>query len=177
MRSPLRARTLILSGAALGAATSPAAAAGLDVKVEIPRLKVAEYHAPYVSFWIQKEDESSAGTLAVWYDGRNKEDGGRKWLKDMRQWWRKAGRSMAMPADGISGPTRPPGVAAISFPGSAPALAQLPPGEYRLVAEAAREVGGTEAVKVPFKWPPRAPASASAKGSEELGAVTVAARP
>ena len=173
----MRTRTLLLSGAALSAAGSPAAAAGLDVKLEIPRLSVAEYHAPYVSLWIQKADETSAGTLAVWYDGKNKEDGGRKWLKDMRQWWRKAGRSMAMPADGITGATRPPGVQAMSFPGSAPVLAQLPPGEYRLVAEAAREVGGTEAVKVAFRWPPKAPATAAAKGSEELGAMSVTARP
>lgn len=172
----LNVRTLALSGAALAAA-APAAAADLSVKLEIPALSVAEYHRPYVALWIQKPDESSAGTLAVWYDSRNKEDGGQKWLKDMRQWWRKAGRSMAFPADGVSGATRAPGVQAVSFPASAPALAQLPPGDYRLVAEAAREVGGTEAVKVPFKWPPKAVQTASAKGAAELGALTVSTRP
>ena len=41
-----------------------------------------------------------------------------------------------------------------------------------LVVEAAREVGGHEAVRVPFTWgKPGKPATA--KGSAELGAVTV----
>ena len=183
MSRPLRARPLALSGAAplalVGAALAPAAAdaAELQVKVEIPRLQVAEYHRPYVSLWIQKADESAAGTLAVWYDAKNKEDAGQKWLKDMRQWWRKAGRGMSFPADGISGATRAPGVQAISFSSKSPALAQLPPGDYRLVVEAAREVGGTEAVKASFKWPPAAAATTSAKGSAELGVVSVSARP
>ena len=46
-----------------------------------------------------------------------------------------------------------------------------------LAVEAAREVGGEETVKVPLLWPPKKPESASAKGSTELGAVTVTAKP
>lgn len=164
---------LTFAGAAVGAA--PALAADLNVAVEIPRLSVAEYHRPYVAIWIEKPDATAAGTLAVWYDADSKEDHGAKWLKDIRQWWRKAGREMSFPADGISGATRAPGPQKLVFSGAKGALKSLPPGQYNLVVEAAREVGGHEAVRVPFTWgKPGKPASA--KGSAELGAVTVSVK-
>lgn len=164
---------LTFAGAAMGA--NAASAADLNVTVEIPRMTVAEYHKPYVAIWIENADASAAGTLAVWYDAGNREDKGAKWLKDMRQWWRKAGREMSFPADGVSGATRAPGPQKLVFAGSKGALKALKPGQYNLVVEAAREVGGHEAVRVPFTWgKPGKPASA--KGATELGAVTVAVK-
>ena len=165
---------LTFAGAAVAGA--PALAADLNVTVEIPKLTVAEYHKPYVAIWIENPaDSTAAGTLAVWYDAGNKEDHGAKWLKDMRQWWRKAGREMTFPADGISGATRAPGPQKLVFAGSKGALKALKPGQYNLVVEAAREVGGHEAVRVPFSWgKPGKPASA--KGAAELGAVTVSVK-
>ena len=159
-RSPkLSLSLLTFAGAAVGAA--PALAADLNVTVEVPRLTVAEYHRPYVAIWVEAPDASAAVTLAVWYEADSKEDHGAKWLKDMRQWWRKAGRSMSFPADGISGAKGP--------------LKTLKPGQYTLVVEAAREVGGHEAVRVPFVWgKPGKPATA--KGTAEVGAVTVAVK-
>ncbi|MFY8142646.1 MAG: DUF2271 domain-containing protein [Caulobacter sp.] len=164
---------LTFAGAAVGA---PAMAADLNVTVELPKLNVAEYHKPYVAIWIENPaDSTAAGTLAVWYDAKNREDNGAKWLKDMRQWWRKAGREMSFPADGVSGATRAPGPQKLVFSGAKGALKTLKPGQYNLVVEAAREVGGHEAVRVPFTWgKPGKPASA--KGSAELGAVTVSVK-
>jgi hypothetical protein len=164
---------LTFAGAAVGV---PAMAADLNVTVEVPKLNVAEYHKPYVAIWIENPaDSSAAGTLAVWYDAKNREDNGAKWLKDMRQWWRKAGREMSFPADGVSGATRAPGPQKLVFSGAKGALKNLKPGQYNLVVEAAREVGGHEAVRVPFAWgKPGKPATA--KGSAELGAVTVSVK-
>nr|WP_232793447.1 DUF2271 domain-containing protein [Caulobacter hibisci] len=147
-------------------------AADLNVTVEIPRLTVAEYHKPYVAIWVEAPDATAAATLAVWYDPDSKEDKGEKWLKDMRQWWRKAGRSMSFPADGISSATRAPGPQKLTFSGSKSELSKLKPGAYTLVVEAAREVGGHEAVRVPFVWG-KAGKPATAKGTAELGAVSV----
>ena len=48
----------------------------------------------------------------------------------------------------------------------------MPAGDYVLVVEAARELGGREAVRVPFRW--GSANTARATGSTELGAVTVA---
>ena len=164
---------LTFAGAAVG---SSAMAADLNVTVDVPKLNVAEYHKPYVAIWIENPaDSTAAGTLAVWYDAKNREDNGAKWLKDMRQWWRKAGREMSFPTDGVSGATRAPGPHKLVFSGAKGALKNLKPGQYNLVVEAAREVGGHEAVRVPFTWgKPGKPATA--KGSAELGAVTVSVK-
>ncbi len=160
---------LTFAGAAVGA---PAMAADLNVTVEIPRLTVAEYHKPYVAIWVEGPDAGAAATLAVWYDADSREDKGQKWLKDMRQWWRKAGRAMSFPADGITSATRAPGPQKLVFSGAKSELSKLKPGEYTLVVEAAREVGGHEAVRVPFTWG-KPGKTATAKGTAELGAVSV----
>ena len=57
------------------------------------------------------------------------------------------------------------------------ALGQLAPGEYAVVLEAAREVGGRELVKVPFVWPPKGAATTQARGQHELGAISVTVKP
>lgn len=161
---------LILTGAPLiGLAAAPAAAQTLDVTVTVPRLSVAEYHAPYVAFWLEKAG-APARTLAIWYDYDNRENGGKKWLTDVRSWWRASGRSLTLPMAGVSGATRPPGTHRVSFkPG------QLPPGQYTLMIEASRELGGREVLRLPFTWGGK-PARAAAKGSSELGAVALAVR-
>lgn len=170
--------TTIRYAAALSAAglAWPAVAADLALKVEIPRLSVAEYHRPYVAIWIEKADQSFASNLAVWYDIKLRNNEGTKWLKDMRAWWRKSGRELSMPVDGLSGATRAPGEHSVSF-GNAPVLSQLAPGDYTVVLEAAREVGGRELVKVPFVWPPKAATTTQARGQHELGAVSVTVKP
>lgn len=163
----MRNLSIVLSAAALGAA-APAAAADLSVSVEIPRLSVAAYHRPYVAVWIERPDNTAVRTLAVWYEVSNVAEG-EDWLKDMRTWWRRGGRSMAMPMDGVSSATKAPGRHTVAVPGAR--LSNLPAGDYVMVVEAARELGGRELVRVPFRW--GAANSGSASGSTELGAVRV----
>lgn len=153
-------------------AAAPAPAADLSVSIELPRINSAAYHRPYVAVWIEKPDQSAVQTLAVWYHpgSRNSQGDGTDWLRDLRAWWRKGGRAMAMPADGISGPTKAPGRHAVNVPGAR--LRNLPAGQYTLVVEAAREMGGRESVRVPFRW--GAANTASRTGSSELRAVRVA---
>lgn len=167
---------LPLALAAAGAVL-PALAADLGVKIEIPRLNVAEYHRPYVSIWIEKPDQSFVANLAVWYDMKLRNNEGTKWLKDMRSWWRKSGRDLNMPMDGLSSATRAPGEHSLQFAGAKSPLDQLAAGEYQLVVEAVREVGGRELLRMPFQWPPKAATSADAKGGHELGAVSVQLKP
>jgi hypothetical protein len=154
----------------LAAAAAPAAGADLSVSVELPRLNTASYHRPYVAVWIERPDQSAVRTLAVWYQQtRNNEGDGKDWLKDLRTWWRKGGRAMTLPADGVSGATRAPGRQSITVPGAR--LNGLQPGQYNIVVEAARELGGREVVRVPFRW--GAANAGTASGSTELGAVRV----
>ncbi len=168
-----------LSAAALSGLMSAAGVAGdLNLTVEIPQLAVAEYHRPYVAIWLEKPDQTFAANLAVWYDIKPKEgENGTTWLKDMRQWWRKSGRSLQMPVDGVSGATRPPGKHQVTFSGAKAPLSSLSPGSYQLVIEAAREVGGREILRIPFEWPAKAPDSKQVKGEHELGTVALTLKP
>ena len=174
-------------------------AAGISVDIEIPQLDVAEYHRPYVAAWIEREDNTVAANLAVWYQqerakprpqnreakpgeagaGSGKDPGngageggesGTKWLPDLRQWWRRSGRSLSVPVDGVTGATRPVGTHTLQFDDTS-ALKDLAPGNYRLVVEAAREVGGRELLRLPFAWPIAAAATSEAKGKTELGRI------
>src|SRR5690349_6564816 len=164
--SPSLALTLpLLSGSAV--------AADLSVKFDLPQLNVAEYHKPYVAMWIEKGDGAVASTLAVLYDVKKKDNAGEKWVKDMRTWWRKAGRDTQLPIDGVSGATRAAGTHTLSFGPARTGIDKLPAGDYKLVIEAAREAGGRELVRVPFTLPARGKVAATANGKEELGAVSL----
>jgi hypothetical protein len=156
--------------------TGAAHAADLNVAIEVPRLSVAEYHRPYVAVWIEGPDRT-AMHLDVWYDVKLKDHEGAKWLKDLRAWWRRIGRDLTLPADGVSGATRAPGAYELAFPASHPAIANLAPGEYRLMVEAAREVGGRELIEIPFRWPATEIQRYQAQGQHELGAVAVTVKP
>lgn len=165
----MRQLPLILTTAAAAAVAGPALAADITVSVEIPRLSVAAYHRPYVAVWIERPDNTAVRTLAVWYEVSNVAEG-EDWLKDMRTWWRRGGRALNLPMDGVSSATKAPGRHALTVPGAR--LRDLPAGDYVMVVEAARELGGREAVRVPFRW--GAANTARAAGSTELGAVSVA---
>lgn len=156
-------KTLIL---AAGMVAAPASAG--TIEVTIPRMNVAEYHRPYLAAWIEPTGGGTARTLAVWYDVKKVgNEPGTKWLADLRTWWRKGGRSLRLPADGVSGATHVPGAYRIPIP------ANIAAGSYVLYVEAAREDGGRELVTVPLNVPVR---NASASGHSELGAISINVR-
>ena len=157
--------------------SSWAVGAELAVKFEIPQLQVAEYHRPYVAIWLEKADLPQITSLAVLYDVKKKDNGGTKWVKDMRTWWRKAGREVTLPLDGVSGATRATGEQKMNFGPAVNQIDQLPAGDYHMVIEAAREAGGRELVRLPFKLPLKGKQTVNARGKEELGAVTVQITP
>ena len=171
----MKLRYSIALGLPLASAT--AMGAELALKLEVPQLNVAEYHRPYIAAWLENADQKVVANLVVLYDVKKKDNAGTKWLKDVRQWWRKSGRDVEMPMDGVSGATRAPGEQSLTFPGAKAALDKLPAGQYTLVVEAAREAGGREAVKVPLQWPPKSAQNVSGQGKEELGAVVVQLKP
>lgn len=170
--------TILRFGAALSAVAGlPAMAGALSVGVEVPRLDVAEYHRPYVAVWLERADSSVAATLSVWYDVKKHDAEGTKWLKDMRQWWRRTGRELSVPIDGVTQPTKPAGKHVLSFAEGSNPLPKLAPGQYKLQVEASREVGGRELVTIPFEWPVKQAAQLSAKGKSELGQISLELKP
>ncbi|WP_085316249.1 DUF2271 domain-containing protein [Derxia lacustris] len=170
----MRHRLTLALGALLG---TPALAADLSIGVEVPRLDVAEYHRPYVAIWIERADQSAASNVAVWYDLKKRDAEGVKWLKDLRQWWRRSGRELQFPIDGVTSATRPVGKQRLALSDKAAPLAALAPGEYRLNVEAAREAGGHEVVSLAFSWPPQKAEQLQAAGRKELGEITLELKP
>ncbi|KQS03831.1 hypothetical protein ASG11_05890 [Sphingomonas sp. Leaf357] len=159
----MRASNLVLLS---GVLAGPAMAG--TITVTIPAQKVAEYHRPYVAIWLEPAGGGTARTIALWYETKKTgKEAGTKYLADLRAWWRKGGRSMTVPADGISGATRAPGQYSVKLPDN------IKPGQYVLNVEAARETGGRELITLPLTVPNPA---ARGSGKAELGAVTVSAR-
>ncbi|TFW17396.1 DUF2271 domain-containing protein [Duganella callida] len=156
-------------------ASASTLAADLALKLDVPQLNVAEYHRPYIAAWVEDADQKVVANLAVLYDTKKRDNAGTKWLKDMRQWWRKTGRELTLPMDGVSGATKAPGEMTLNIPKAT--LDKLPAGQYTVLVEAAREAGGREVVKVPLQWPPKSAQSSTGQGKEELGAVVVQAKP
>ncbi len=148
-------------------------AADIDIQIQLPNFDVAEYHKPYVAVWLQTPDKK-VKNLSVWYQlesGGEKSEDGEEWLKDLRQWWRVIGRSSDMPIDGVSGATKKPGLHKLHFTQGQAPLEKLTKGDYVLMVEATREVGGRELIKIPFSWPVKGKTELSVKGSKELGEV------
>lgn len=167
-------KTVMLCASLLSLAVQ---ATSLEIELEIPRLNVAEYHRPYVALWLETADGRHAGDLAVWYDLAMPNNKGQEWLKDMRQWWRRSGRSLVLPVDGLTGATRAPGNHRLAFAADHAVLAALPAGDYRLMVEAAREVGGRELLSLPLSWPVGAAGQQRASGKSELGRVQLQLQP
>ncbi|TWT51144.1 hypothetical protein Pla22_39210 [Rubripirellula amarantea] len=168
--------TLVLLLTSVGNASEPSNA--FTATIEIPKLNVSEYHRPYVAVWIQDENKKAVANLAVWYQRKASAEGaGTKWLPDLRQWWRRSGRSLEMPVDGVSGATRPAGTHTVTVALDDPRLADLVPGDYSLIVEAAREVGGREVIEIPFAWPVDQDETKNAEGNNELGTITLTIQP
>jgi len=162
-------------------ATASLHAAELRIDFEIPRLAVAEYHRPYVAVWIEGSEGGGAPPtfipLSVLYDAKKKNREGEQWLKDLRQWWRRGGRELDMPVDAITGATPAVGRQRLRVASSDSRLTKLARGDYRIVVEAVREVGGRETLSLPFTWPPRETTRNEAAGQRELGLVTLELAP
>lgn len=170
-------KNIPLAAGLAGILALPLHAAELKVEFEIPRLNVAEYHRPYVAVWIEGADAAAGAPpfapLAVLYDAKKKNNEGNQWLKDLRQWWRRGGRALDMPVDGIAGATPAVGRQRLRFTAGNAALGKLAAGDYKLVVEAVREVGGRELIALPFAWPPKEARRSETQGRHELGAVTL----
>lgn len=137
-----------------------------SINIDIPKINVSEYHAPYIATWIENDQGKTVIATSLWYDQQE------KWLKDIRQWWRRTGRNQSHPYDGVTGATRRPGMHKLVLQATE-IEQQLLAGNYKLMIEASREVGGREVLSLPFTWPVKTTLTVSAQGEHELGKVTL----
>lgn len=156
------------------ATTTAHAQPNFKLEVTIPNLQVAEYHKPYVAVWLE-DSKRQVTQIAVWYDVEMKNAKGEEWLADLRQWWRRAGRKLSLPIDGITGATKGPGMHIISADLTA-LLTKMPAGKYKIRVEAVREVGGKELINIPLTLPlDSSVLPLSAEGRSELDLVRLSA--
>lgn len=190
--------TWLVAAAGIAAATS-AMASELAIKLTLPEIASngpRPPNRPYVAVWLREDDNSFARDLAVWYQiesprrrggppgagpgGRGENPntpGGARWLNEVRQWWADSGNRLQFPVDGLTSASRAAGTHELTFAGTDPRLANLPPGKYKLMVEASREHGGEETLSIPFTWPGTAIQNGKANGKSELGAVELTVKP
>lgn len=143
----------------------PAFAEQVEIQVNIHELDSAMYYRPYVAVWVEDAQENSIKTLSVW---RKEAD----WLKDMRRWWRKAGRYDQGELDSVTGATRRPGSYPVIWDGKDQQGKTVPAGRYIINIEAAREHGSRSLIRQPIELG-AGPLSYSTEAAEELGSITI----
>ncbi|WP_462146353.1 DUF2271 domain-containing protein [Pseudoalteromonas gelatinilytica] len=114
--------------------------AKLTVEFTLPELDVSPYHRPYVALWLETPERKHVTTIALWVEKA-------EWFKDLRQWWRKAGRSNDN-FDGVTGATKRPGTYTIEWQGKDLKGNPVKPGSYLLNVEVVREEGGRDYTRV-----------------------------
>ena len=138
------------------------------LEIEVPALDASPYHRPYVAAWLETPQRQGVHTLGVWYDDT-------EWLKDMRQWWRKLGRSSDY--DAVTGATKPPGFYRLEWSGNLPGDKTLAAGDYLLSVEAAREEGGREYLRQSVVLGKDTPQQYTLEGGRELGTIRIEISP
>ena len=103
------------------------------LNLTIPKIKAANYRAPYVSVWVTDANKKLVRTLAVW--GKDE-----KWLNSNYVWWRRYGRMMEK-LDALAQPSRQPGQYQLQWDGLDDSGQKMPEGDYIVHIETAREHG------------------------------------
>lgn len=148
----------------LGLLAQPAWAQRVDVELTLPNIASSQYKRPFTAIWIEKTGQRAGNTtLAVWYDEK-------KWLKDIRRWWRKTGRYDDA-LDAVTGATKPPGKYQVSWE-SKDAQGNALEGEYVLYLEAVREHGNRTLLKQKIQFGAGAQ-TYHLKAGDELGPVKI----
>ncbi|WP_227591345.1 DUF2271 domain-containing protein [Acinetobacter shaoyimingii] len=101
--------------------------------LNIPKLDVEKYRAPYVVVWVTDKDKKIVRTLAVW--GKDE-----KWINTNYVWWRRYGRQMTS-LDAVAKPSRQPGNYKLAWDGKDDHGKPVAAGQYQVHIETAREHG------------------------------------
>lgn len=137
----------------------------LDIHIEIPLINTSPYHRPYVAIWLETAEREGLETIAVWHEQE-------EWLRDMRQWWRKLGRSKSPSYDAVTGATRKPDIYTVSWKSET-----LSAGTYYLNFEAAREEGGRDYLRQAIHIGENKKQDFTLKGTKELGLIKISLTP
>lgn len=117
----------------------------LSISLTLPTMDVSPYHRPYVAIWLESEQREYLSTIAVWADDK-------EWYKDLRQWWRRAGRTK-QDYDGVTSATRKPATYLIRITSETLHSYRQQYPTLLLNIEVVREEGGRDFIRIPLTWP------------------------
>ncbi|MCA9174161.1 MAG: DUF2271 domain-containing protein [Planctomycetales bacterium] len=131
-----------------------------------------QYRRPYVAVWIEDKDGFPVKTLSLFLMKNNP---GPRWHRDLRRWYRGEQLRRAVEEldviETVSNPTRNPGKYKVAWDGRDNAGKLLPPGEYTLLIESAREHGAYRLIKTDFTFGKSF--TADLKSNEEISSAKV----
>ncbi|MEQ1310546.1 DUF2271 domain-containing protein [Acinetobacter sp. XH1639] len=148
--------------AANGAATAWPKGYQAQLEVNIPKIAVDNYRAPYVSVWVTDSDKKIVRTLAVW--GKDE-----KWINSNYVWWRRYGRQMPN-LDAVAKPSRQPGQYKLAWDGKDEAGKIVNAGKYIIHIETSREHGDHSYQTIELNVTPKA-ATQTLPAQAEIGTV------
>lgn len=138
----------------------------VTIDMQLPAIQAGKYQRPFVAVWVEQKGQRQAlKTLSIWYDDK-------KWLKDIRRWWRKAGRYDG-DIDHVTGATKPPGRYQLIWDGTDSHGKTVSPGEYTLYLEAVREHGNRTLLKQPIIMGAGNKQTYTLNAGDELGPVNI----
>ncbi len=133
-----------------------------QVEVNIPKISVENYRAPYVSVWVTDANKKLVKTLAVW--GKDQ-----KWINSNYVWWRRYGRQMTN-IDAVAKPSRQPGQYKLAWDGKDEDGKMVNAGQYIIHIETSREHGDHSYQTVELNVAPKA-SSQTLPAQAEIGAL------
>lgn len=138
----------------------------MTIDVTVPAIHEEPYHRPYMAVWIETPERVGMHTIAVWHEKK-------KWLKDLRQWWRKLGRESHAKYDAVTKATPKPGSYKLMWDGKDSDGNPLAAGEYYICIEAAREDGGRDFIKQKIQLGMQVPQTYTLDAKPEVGPILI----
>ncbi|MEW4486514.1 DUF2271 domain-containing protein [Thalassoglobus sp. JC818] len=121
---------------------------GLFVDFSLPRQSGGRYRRPYVAVWLEDQDGYPVKTSVLWM---MKTQPGPRWYRDLTRWYRSDRLRRIVEETNLiettSSATRGAGEYSAHFDGTDNLGKKLPPGQYTLCLEAAREHGTYQIIR------------------------------
>lgn len=138
----------------------------LTIDITVPEINEQPYHRPYMAVWVETPERVGVHTITVWHKKK-------RWLKDLRQWWRKLGRDDPAAYDTVTKATPKPGSYQLSWDGKDASGKQLAAGDYFVCFEAVREDGGRNFTRQKIKLGSGAAQAYTLTAKVELGLIKI----
>ncbi|OBP15681.1 hypothetical protein A5320_10230 [Rheinheimera sp. SA_1] len=133
--------------------------AAMQLKYQI-RPQAAAAKRPYLAIWVSTKEQQLVRQLSL--QGQQA-----RWYQELRQWWRRIGKPAQLALDSLAGATRKAGSYQLEWDGRDEQGRPVPPGEYVLHLEIAREHGEHEKLSLPLQF--TAGSNGKTNGRFELG--------